>query len=555
MVSVWRNAVRLSLLAWVSRVAATTSSCSVESIDAFFSDEDAAQTLMVTHLGPNGTFGQANDIAYPTNATHLPALCVALVNVTSSPTSSYTFGLFLPDDWNSRFLAVGNGGFSGGINWYDMGTGVKYGFASMSTSTGHNSTGQDMGWALNNPEVKRDWAGRSLHGSVVLSKKIINGYYGVAANTSLYSGCSTGGRQGIKSAQDHPEDFDGILAGAPAWHSTNQQLWQLKVGAINLPEDSPRYIPTSAFAMISDEVLRQCDGSDGMKDGIIMDPNRCNFRPEKLLCGPNPSNQSACLTAAQVSTLKQLYMPMIEFDADVHDLTFMYPNFGVGSEIQMPSSFGQNNTPSLYGTEYAKYFIFDDPSWDWETSFNYSTFVEAATINPGNVNALNYNLSAFHSRGGKILTYHGYADGLIPTDASRELYDQTWTEMALQGVDMDEFYRLFFVPGMQHCSGSVYDAPWYFGGNNHASLLEENGQHEFPLPGRNESDHDALLALMDWVEAGTAVERLVSVKFNNDTVSKGVLRERPICKYPMFAAWDGTGDADWASSWACTEYE
>ncbi|CAI6292323.1 unnamed protein product [Periconia digitata] len=532
-----------------------SSHCSVEDLSNFISQNDNAEVLMAQSISSNGSFGEVGNVAYPKNATYLPSLCVATINVTSSPTSSYTFGVFLPDDWNQRFLAVGNGGFSGGINWYAMGTGVKYGFATISTSTGHNSTGQDMSWAIGNPETKADWAGRSLHGSTVLAKQIVEQYYGSAANKSYYSGCSTGGRQGVKSAQDHPEDFDGILAGAPAWMSTSQQLWQLKVGAINLPVDGPGYLPTALFSVISQEVLRQCDKSDGISDGIIMNPKHCNFRPEKLLCAPTPANQSACLTAPQISTLKQMYLPLIQFDADVNNLTYLYPNFGLGSELQMPASFGTNNEPSLYGTDYAKNYIFDDPDWDWRISFNYSTFVEAGRLNPGNVNADNFDLSGFHSRGGKLITYHGYADGLIPTDVSQVLYDETYMAMAQQGVNLDEFYRLFFVPGMQHCQGSVYDAPWYFGASDHASNLETNGQHKFPVPGVDDAKHDALLALVAWVEGGQEVDQLVATKYENDTVSNGVLRQRPICKYPGFASWDGEGDVNVASSWSCVGYD
>ncbi|KAK1727486.1 tannase and feruloyl esterase [Colletotrichum acutatum] len=523
----------LSLLLWAAGCAAQVSAqqhssqCSLESVSALLTPENQAEVLTTLHLGDNGTFGEAGNITYPQNATHLPPLCVVSINVTSSTTSSYTFGLFLPDEWNNRFLAVGNGGFSGGINWYAMGTGVKYGFATMSTSTGHNSSNQDMGWALNNPETKADWAGRSLHGSTVVAKQIVEGYYGAAANRSYYSGCSTGGRQGVKSAQDHPEDFDGILAGAPAWMSTSQQLWQLKVGAVNLPEDGPGYLPSAVFDAISDEVLRQCDGSDGVVDGVVKNPAHCNFRPEKMLCNTGASsNRSACLTAPQIATLKQLYRPLIQLDADVHNVTYVYPNFGLGSEKQMPSSFGSNNEPSLYGTEYAKNYLFDDPSWDWTTQFDYSTFVEAARLNPGNVNADNFDLSAFHERGGKLVQYHGYADGLIPTDVSRVLYDETWAAMAARGVDLDHFWRLFFVPGMQHCSGGVYDAPWYFGGSDNAAALEGNGQHVFPVPGVDDVRHDVLLALVQWVESGgEGVREIVTTKFANDTVGKGLKKQ------------------------------
>ncbi|KAK8080188.1 hypothetical protein PG997_008006 [Apiospora hydei] len=541
------------LLGFATCVLAATSTCSVDSISAILAATEGSQVLEALQISSNGSYGQAGDIAYPTNATNLPALCVTWVNVTSSPTSSYTFGLMLPNVWNARFLAVGNGGFSGGVNWQEMGVGARYGFATMSTDTGHNSTGQDMTWALGNPEAKKDWAGRSLHGSTVIAKKIVEGYYsGTALERSYYSGCSTGGRQGIRSAQDYPEDFDGILAGAPAWWSTRQQLWQLKVGAINLPEDSPVYIPPATFSVISDAVLQQCDGSDGIADGIIMDPMKCNLRLEKLLCTPNRAtgDSSPCLTKPQLQTLQQLYLPLIEFDADVHKLEYLYPNFGLGSEMQMPASFGQDNAPSLYGTDYAAKYVFDDAAWDWRTNFSYATFVEADRRNPGDVNAVRHDLSAFHARGGKLLTYHGYADGLIPPGASRLLYEETYAANA--GSELDDFYRLFFVPGMQHCGGSVYDAPWFFGGSGQGTTLTDlAGQDVWPLPGFGDGRHDALVALMEWVEKGQAPESIVATKFRNDTVGMGVVRQRPICKYPGQAHYSGSGDIHNATNWAC----
>ncbi|KAK8131972.1 hypothetical protein PG999_000145 [Apiospora kogelbergensis] len=543
------------LLGLATSVLAATSTCSVDSINALLAATEGARVLEAHQISSNGTFGQVGDIAYPSNATNLPPLCLTWVNVTSSPTSSYTFGLMLPDnDWNGRFLAVGNGGFSGGVNWIEMGVGARYGFATMSTDTGHNSTGQDMSWALGRPEAKKDWAGRSLHGSTVLAKKIIEGYYsGTALQRSYYSGCSTGGRQGIKSAQDYPEDFDGILAGAPAWWSTRQQLWQLKVGAINLPEDSLGYIPPVMFGAISDQVLQQCDGSDGIVDGIIMDPTKCNLRLEKLLCTPaHAGNSSTCLAEAQLQTLQQLYLPLIDLDADVHKLEYLYPSFGVGSEQQMPASFGQNNAPSLYGTEYAAKYVFDDAAWDWRRDFGAATFAAADRLDPGDVNAVHHDLSAFHARGGKLLTYHGHADGLIPPGASRLLHDRTYAAMAARGVALDGFYRLFFVPGMQHCGGGVYDAPWFFGGGGQATTLTDlASQDVWPLPGFQDGEHDILRALVEWVEEDKAPQRIVATKFKNDTIAQGVLRQRPICKYPEQAQYVGNGDINIAANWEC----
>ena len=535
--------------------AASKTLCTVNNINVAFSSVDNAEVVFAIPLGANSSFGQLGDIAFPINATYLPQSCAVLVNVTTPVGSSYTFGLFLPEakEWNKRTLTVGNSGFVGGVNWLAMGDGLKYGFASVSTDTGHNSTGIDMAWALNKPESKTDWAYRALHGSVVLAKKIVGSYYDEQIRYNYYSGCSTGGRQGIKSAQDFPEDFDGVLAGAPAWWSTHQQLWQLKVGAVNLPETSPGFIPLDQFSWISDAVLAQCDGSDGLEDGIIQNPAACHLRIGELICTDKSTNKSQCLTAPQAETLRQLYLPMTQIDAESNSITNLYPNFGVGSEMQMPSSFGMNNTPSPYGTDYAKYYILDDPDWDWATSFNYSTWVDADRLNPGNVNALSFNMSAFHSSGGKLLTYHGWADGLIPPGASSLLYDNVQTAMAPRGVEMDDFYRLFMVPGMQHCQQSVYDAPWYFGGSGHASTLTGTSEElsKLPLADANDSRHDALLALMEWVENEKPVEYLVATKWRNDSLTEEIVRRRPLCSWPKQAVYKGQGDVNKASNWRC----
>lgn len=515
-----------------------TKPCTTATFDKLLSGNSNAHTLSAYRVPANGTFTPpASDVAYPKNATNLPALCAITVNVTSSPTSSYTFGLFLPDEWNDRFIAVGNGGFSGGINWYSMGSVVPYGFATVSTSTGHNSTGMDLKWGLNQPEAKIDWAYRALHGSIVLSKQITTAYYGSNLRYSYYAGCSTGGRQGLKEVQDFPDDFDGVIMGAPAWWSTHQQMWQLQVGVINLPENSSHYIPTSLFPIISDEVLRQCDLSDGVADRVIMDPKKCNFYPEALLCTSSTVNKSACLTPAQLNTLYRLYQPII----DVND-TWLYPNFGLGSEAQMPASFGVNNTPSLYGTEYVRYAL-NDPNWDWH-NFDYTVWQKVDAIDPGNVNAVNFDLSAFHAHGGKLLHYHGLNDGLIPTGASRYLYKQILYAMNQKNITLPDWYRFFLIPGMQHCAGSNYDAPWYMGG---AQTIA--GVHS--VPGYEDSKHDILLALMDWVEKGKAVDSMIVTKFHNDTLADSVVRQRPICPYPQQTVYDGHGDINVAGSWSC----
>lgn len=544
-----RSAALLTATGLLEAVQASTSpNCTIAAIQSALPAN--ATVLNVTSVSQGGSFGQgAADIPYPTNPTNLTSLCAVIVNATSSPETSFTFGLFLPDDWNARFLTVGNGGFAGGINWLAMADGPPYGFASMSTDTGHSGNFLDMSFALHSEERKADWGWRAMHMSVVLAKEVVAAYYGAAPSYSYYTGCSTGGRQGMKEVQMFPEDFDGVMAGCPSWWTTHQQTWQLEIGLINLPENTSHYIPPTMFDWISEQVIAQCDASDGIEDGIIMDPKRCDLYYEAMLCKPN--SNTTCLTADQIRTLEALHRPLA-----FGNNTWAYPNFGVGSEAQMPSSFGDvgTNAPSLYGTQFVQYMVVDDPTWDF-ANFDYSIIQQADALNPGNASAIDFDLSAFRARGGKLLQYHGYADGLIPTDASIYLYRQIMAAMfGATGVDdIDEWYRFFLVPGMQHCAGGVGNASWFFGGSGQGSNLVPAKAAGTLGEAFYDAEHDALLALMKWVEEDTAPERLVATKFLDDSLEKGVVLQRPLCPFPQYASYVGVGNVTEADSWTCVD--
>ncbi|GME32449.1 Feruloyl esterase b [Neofusicoccum parvum] len=516
--------------------------CSVGALQSALPSD--ATVLSAVPVAGNGTYGQgAADPAYPTNPTNLPALCAVYVNVTSSSSSSFRFGLFLPTEWNDRFLAVGNGGFAGGVNWLDMGAGVGYGFAVVSTDTGHNSTSGVLNWAQDAPEVLNDWGYRAMHGSVELAKKLTAAYYGSQIKYSYYSGCSTGGRQGIRSAQLYPEDFDGILAGAPAWWTTHLQTWTAKMGTYNLPLNGSNRIDPSLFSIIGAEVLKQCDAQDGLADNIISDPLRCNFNAEALLCTPT-SNSSACLTPAQLDTLYKVYSPYVDTN-----VSFVFPGFALGSESQWTVLLGTaTGEPLSYGIDYIRYFLgLTDFQYQ---DFDYGIIQLADRLDPGNATADDFDMRPYQARGGKLLHYHGWADALIATGSSLHFYKQVAQTLLPKGVDLDSWYRFFLVPGMQHCSGTPagVDAPWYFAGGNQAADL---GTGVHGVPGFEDGRHDALLALMEWVEEGTVVEEIVATKFVDEDVSKGVERQRPLCAYPKQAVYKGTGDVDAAESWEC----
>jgi feruloyl esterase len=420
-----------------------------------------------------------------------------------------------------------------------QGPGVRYGFATMSTDTGHNSTSSDGAWAYTHPERVANWGHLAMHGSVVTSKIITSKFYGENITYSYYAGCSTGGRQGLKEAEAYPEDFDGIIAGAPAWWTTHLQTWTDKVALFNLPATAETRIPPALFPVIAAEVLRQCDPQDGLTDTIISSPETCDFKASALACDSNSSNSTTCLTVPQLETLDHIYSDWVNGNG-----TFVFPHLQHGSEGQWLLVAGV--APNGLGTEFVKYFLGLGPDWDFNT-FTDETVALAERINPGNA-TVGYDLSKFNAKGGKILAYHGLSDGLIPTGTTPYFYEQV--KKVLNGTNLDTFFRFFLVPGMQHCSGTsaAMNAPWYFAGPNQAPVL---GPEVYSVPGFEDREHDAMLAMMAWVEEGKAPEQIIGTKFVNDTMHTAVMRQRPLCMYPKQAKYTGTGDVNAAASWSC----
>ncbi|PVH81810.1 feruloyl esteras-like protein B precursor [Cadophora sp. DSE1049] len=524
------------------------------SLSQFLPHDSQATITYAIPVPKNGTWSKPSP-AFPAPNSGLPELCAVAINVISSPTSSYNFGLFLPTEWNTRFLTSGNGGFGGGINWNDMGTSALSGFVGLSTDTGHLSASGDASWALNNPETQTDWGYRAMHGSVVLGKAITEGYYRKKISYSYYSACSTGGRQGLKEIQMFPEDFDGVVAAAPAWWTSRLQPWSLQVGLWNLPADSPTHIPSSLFPIIAKEVMRQCDPQDGVIDGIIQTPFSCEFIPSELLCTPG-KNTSTCLTAPQLKTLYKFYHDWTDSDNNL-----LFPSYPLGSESQSPFLLNTDSSiPSSYGTSWISSMVLNLSSstsksynWSSSSSWNTSTVHLGDTLNPGHANADNFDISPFALRGGKLIHYHGLSDGLIPATSSLYFHSQVLSTLLPSSslpFPISNFYKFYLIPGMLHCSSSVGDAPWYINGGGQAFNL---GDTVTGVPGFEEGGgrFDVLKAVMRWVEEGVEPEELVATKWVDDDVRKGVRRQRKICPYPQTAVWDGVGDVDGEGSWGC----
>jgi feruloyl esterase len=412
----------------------------------------------------------------------------------------------------------------------------------MSTDTGHNSTTADGRWAYQHPERVENWGHLAMHGSTVAAKAVVAAYYSQNVSYSYYSGCSTGGRQGLKEAERYPEDFDGIVAGAPAWWTSHMQPWTARVWLYNNPASAGYHISAAHFATVNAEVLKQCDPQDGLVDNIISDPKGCNFRAETLLCGANATaNDTSCLESPQLDALYKIFTDYL-----AENNTIIFPTFFLGSEGQPALLTG--NAPNPLGTDYIKYFLGKGPNWDYN-EYNDEIVTSSDAINPGDA-TVRFDLSEYHKRGGKILSYHGMIDPLIPTSSTPFFYNHMLRALAPKGIDADSFFKFFLVPGMSHCSGTQpnMNAPWYFAGPNQQSVL---GRTVYSVPGFEDKEHDALLAMMTWVEEGEAPEHIIGTKYVNDTLHTDVMRQRPLCMYPRQAKYKGEGDVNAASSWEC----
>lgn len=314
----------------------------------------------------------------------------------------------------------------------------------MSTDTGHNSISTDGNWAYNSPEKVTDWGYRAMHGSVMLAKELTKAYYGKSTGYNYYSGCSTGGRQGLKEVEMYPEDFDGVIAGAPAWWTAHLQPWTVKIGTYNRPGANGNQIPESLFSWIEAQIIEQCDPQDGLKDNVISTPQQCELNLEALLCqGPKTSGSANCLNSAQLETLYNIYSDYVDTNQ-----TFVFPHLLPGSESQW-SVLVNNGSNNPLGYEYVQYYLGLGPQWSPD-QFDYSIVQLADKLDPGNATARNFDISPFQKSGGKLLMYHGMADGFIPTDSSRYFYNQVAKTLAPSGIDLDSFYRFFYIPGMQY---------------------------------------------------------------------------------------------------------
>ncbi|OTA98839.1 hypothetical protein M426DRAFT_68954 [Hypoxylon sp. CI-4A] len=505
----------------------------------------SATILSVKYVKEGDGYGDKTDIPGipPMYPEGLPDLCAVEVNVTSSATSSYHFSIFLPTTWNSKTLTVGGSGFAGFINYLDMGAGAHYGFATMSSNNGHDGDMADTQWALNSPEKQIDFAWRAMYGTVELAKQMIEIYYRKPITFSYYMGCSNGGRQGLKEIQIEPDSFDGAVIGAPSWRFSRELAWNTKISNEYYPVEDPKSLSINFIStVLAPTVAEQCDGVDGVLDGIVSSPWDCHPDFSVLSCDRPGADLDECLTPLQFETLGKIYE-----DYYVNS-EFAYPGLGYSSETAWTTQLF-SGTPTPFGLDYVRHAVYGDPEWPLEA---YNDSVYEDIINHPIMHATgaeDVDMSPYRDRGGKILMYHGLSDPLISTRGSVNFYKEVQHATGTFHP-IDDWFRLFLVPGLGHCMGSAVDAPWHIGGANQNWLF--HNYSAWSVPGYSDPRHDILHALMEWVENGKPVEEIIATVWNNGSdFNQGVKRQRPVCAYPKKAVWDGVGDVNNPVHWKC----
>lgn len=464
----------------------------------------------------------------------LPAFCRVTAESHPSADSKILIEAWLPlAGWNERFLGVGNGGFAGSIDYHQLAVAVLRGYATAATDTGHTGSGIDATWALGHPEKIADFGYRGVHEMTLNGEAVAQAFYGKAASHRYFAACSDGGREALIEAQRFPEDYDGILAGAPAYHWTHLISGAL-YGEQALEGKPESYIAPTKLPAISDAVLAQCGDKE---DGFVEDPRRCQFDPSVLLC--KGAESDSCLTEAQLTALKALYAgPQTKDGRQVNPGEMPGAELGNGGWEPWITGHAPKGS-ALWGfvTGYFDDMVYDKAGLDVQTLDPDAAFDLAVKKTAGDLDAVNPDLSAFSGHGGKLILYHGWNDPAIPALGTIGYYDQV---VATAGKEKaDAFTRLFLVPGMQHCSGGPGIASFGQGGPS-LEIAEDDAQDNI------------YRALEAWVEAGKAPENVIASKKVTSAGKTEATITRPLCPFPEKAVYLGSGDRASAASYVCS---
>ncbi len=475
------------------------------------------------------TYDLPGAVTHVTAATVVPATATEPENcdVRGYVEPAVQFQLRLPTTtYAGRYLQYGCGGFCGGVTpppFTDCGLPHGRDVAVAATDDGHVGKTplvfDDGKWAENNQAARDDFAFRAPHVVSRASKRVIESFYGAPPKKSYFSGCSDGGREALLLAQRYPDDFDGIVAGAPAGYwSPLLGVYQTWLAKVNTGADGKPILTAGKLPALHAAAVASCDRADGLKDGAIDDPRACRFDPGTLACPPGTDNDG-CLTAAQVGATKKIYAPPTDERGRK-----LYPDGQtVGSELSwygwtIPSpDFGGVSAAFSLADNYLKYMAY--PIGTPHSSVEKFAFTarefDRLTAEGVDSNAMSTDLREFRRSGGKLVIWHGFADQAIPAAGTLDYY-QRLTRASGGPAATQSWARLFMVPGLNHCAG-----------------------------GDKLTEYDPLRDLVAWVERGTAPDRTIAA--GRDADGK-ITRTRPVFPYPLRAKYDGSGSIDDAAN-------
>jgi feruloyl esterase len=462
----------------------------------------------------------------------IPEVCRIVGIAKPVADSNIGFEVWLPlENWNSKFLSAGEGGYAGQISYRAMAINVNRGYATASTDGGHVGTSSvDGDWIVGHPERVIDWGYRAKHIQTVAAKQTIERFYGKLPTRSYFAGCSNGGRSGLMELQRYPDDYDGYVIGSPAFNWTGQTTyWAWMNQAFSTAASQ---IPSAKLPALKAATLAQCDGIDGVVDGIISNPRACKFNPDVLQCAAGQDNNS-CFTAPQVAALKKIYQgPQ---DSAGRQL---FPGDEVGAETdlsnwdQFVTGTGVRHSLGLYTYGRMLHNVTDyDPA-----QFNFDTDPAILRAVLGTkVNAVDTDLRLQKEKGIKVLHYVGWADAALSPQGSIDYYESVAAKVGGM-AKAQEFYKLYMVPGMVHCFGGP--GPSDFG--------------QWVYDPKGSAKDDIIKALEQWVEKGETPDTITATKFATTAdITAPVVMKRPLCPHPKVQKFVG-GDSNIASSFVCS---
>jgi feruloyl esterase len=421
-------------------------------------------------------------------------------------------------NWNGRFLGTGGGGFVGG-NLGGVNQPAALGFAAGATDAGHEGGSASFAVDANgrlNWQAIRDFAHVGIHEMTVTGKALTQAMYGVPPRYSYFSGCSTGGRQGLMEAQRYPQDYNGIAAAAPAINWTSLMMQELWGSMLMNTASNP--IASCKLAAATADAVTACDGIDGVKDGVIEDPNRCTYDPKALI--GTSAGDCGTFTHADADIIRKLWQGPTREDG-----SHLWYGQSRGADLTaLAASRGTPLKPQAFpfSADWVRYFLTQNQQYDWTTitPAAYQLFwdqsAEQYSIVIGTANP---DLGAFRDRGGKTIIWHGWADQLITADGTIDYYKRVQQQMGGPKKTSD-FARFFLAPGVSHCAGGPGPQP--------TGVLD---------------------ALVTWVEDGKAPETLTATRRDQ---AGAVTRSRPLCQYPLVAKYKGAGSTDDAANFVCS---